>query len=456
MTVPAPTPVAVRDAVQAIVDWNSHLLPAARQAKYSRLRESPFVFYRGTNHLFWADVANDPRLREFGDARTRTWLKGDMHAENLGAFCNNQGCVVYDFNDFDDAVIADYQYDLWRMAVSLVLVARQNGLDPADDARYLHAFAASYLHTMAGYADNDLATTLHFTRANVCKRLRKFLEAVEKKQSAKALLDKWTRLSADGRHFPPSSRLAPVSEAERAALLAAMPAYGQTLSGALTYDPALFEVLDMAHRLEAGTGSLGNARYYLLIEGASDDPADHVILDVKQQTKPTPYHYLSDTERANYDNSFSNDADRHAHAYHALTNSKTPQGEIIYADDFLGWLELDGKAFSVRKRSPYKKTYPTIELDSPKRLARMAEQWAVIMATAHSRAFYFDQTLLPGPVAAPIMALTAGREQAFATLLTEIARCYAAQVLADWEDFCRRVNPAAESPPSAFPLQTHR
>ncbi len=111
----------------AIKAQNDALPPTDRQAKYAKMAASPFVFFRGTNHVFCADFAGDPRLSQFGGSRMRTWLQGDLHVENFGAFSNDEGDVVYDSNDFDEAVIADYQYDLWRMAVSIVLVAREQG-----------------------------------------------------------------------------------------------------------------------------------------------------------------------------------------------------------------------------------------------------------------------------------------------------------------------------------------
>ena len=119
--------VASRDIVKIIEDWNADIPTRDRRSKYARMATSPFVFYRATNHLFWADFATDKRLKHFGDERTKTWLKGDMHAENFGAlFAITKVKSFYDFNDFDDSIIADYQFDLWRMAVSLVLVVRQN------------------------------------------------------------------------------------------------------------------------------------------------------------------------------------------------------------------------------------------------------------------------------------------------------------------------------------------
>ena len=114
-----------RFVLEALAEHNKHLTDVERTAKYNKMAQSAFRFYRGTNHLFWADFSGDERLQRFSSSQTRIWLQGDLHSENYGAYHNDSGDIIYSLNDFDDAVVADYQFDLWRMAVSIVLVARQ-------------------------------------------------------------------------------------------------------------------------------------------------------------------------------------------------------------------------------------------------------------------------------------------------------------------------------------------
>ena len=101
----------------ALVEWNEPLTADELHEKYCKMDVSPFVFYRGTAHLYWSDFADDWHLNQFGNRRTRTWLQGDGHAENMGAFNDQEGNLVYGLNDFDESFIGDYQYDLWRFAV---------------------------------------------------------------------------------------------------------------------------------------------------------------------------------------------------------------------------------------------------------------------------------------------------------------------------------------------------
>ena len=155
------------EVLTAIRTWNKDIPDTDRQTKYCKMASAPLVFYRGTNHLFWADFADDQRLTRFGNAETRTWLQGDLHVYNYGSYHNTKGEIVYDLNDFDEAIIADYQYDLWRMAVSLVLIARQNGdLSAEQLSMVIDAFTESYLFTIDSYRKKKQADKIYFTRKN--------------------------------------------------------------------------------------------------------------------------------------------------------------------------------------------------------------------------------------------------------------------------------------------------
>lgn len=149
---------------QEIADWNAGLPEADRKRKYQKMALSPYIFYRGTNHIFWADFAGDWRLHRFGSPRTRTWIQGDAHIYNFGAFKNYDGEVIYGLNDFDDALVADYQYDLWRMATSLVLIMRENSnlTRPEQDA-IVDTFAEHYLNAIISWSEDNANEELHFT-----------------------------------------------------------------------------------------------------------------------------------------------------------------------------------------------------------------------------------------------------------------------------------------------------
>lgn len=419
--------------VQTLVEWNKDLLPQDRVAKYCNMSGSEFVFYRGSNHLFWDDYAMDARLQIFGNEKTRVWLQGDLHAFNFGAFSNDEGAVVYTLNDFDEAIIADYQYDVWRMAISLYLLARGSGiLDDKSIDSMVRLFAKEYRHTMTSYRGNNDEGNIEFTVNNLRKPLATLLEKVEKKKSRARALKKWTTIENEQRTFNLSlPKLSPASEQE-AQILAAMPAYRESLSGGRR-DADYYRIKSIARRLLAGTGSLGTPRYYVLVEGPSDSLDDDRILDVKRQAKPTAYHFLEQETRNSYDALFVNDAQRHAIGYKALLSD---------VDNRLGWMLLADGAYSVRERSVYKDSIELADFETQKHFDSAAKDWGMILATTHARSDQdFDKSMIPFSVDKQIDEVTSGQGAAFDQLVVEVAQEYANQVRSDWAAFRKALEP---------------
>ncbi len=95
----------------------------------------PFAFYRGSACLFYADMAS--RKDTLADERTsRVWIHGDLHVENFGTYMNSEGVLVFDVNDFDEAYLGHFSWDLRRFVASLALMGWQKAL-PEDDIRDL-------------------------------------------------------------------------------------------------------------------------------------------------------------------------------------------------------------------------------------------------------------------------------------------------------------------------------
>lgn len=434
--------------------WNSGLSPADREGKYCKMLESAYSFYRGTNHLFWFDFTTDCSASstfgtvvsgsEFGDGdKTATWIQGDLHAYNFGSFDNDEGDVVYALNDFDEAYIADYQYDVLRLATSLVLIAKQNTDDEAVDVTFtygetddiLHAFSEAYLDVVASYRGNNDEVNREFTKSNTESPLSNFLDDVEDKESRSDMLKTWTNKENGSRIFDQSlDKIGAASTAEKQAIIDNMESYGATLSGSLDYSSSYFAVKDVAKRLKAGTGSYGTPRYYVLIEGDStddsDDNLDDRILDLKLQQDPTPHIFAPNS---NYNSSFLHAADAHAEGYKALTTN---------TDDYLGWMEISSGgiappgSYSVRERSPYKDSFPAEELDGNSSFLGMAEAWGEILATSHCMADKdFKAAFVPYSFDKHVDELTDGKHAEFRSFVRDIATSYADQVLEDYATF---------------------
>jgi len=406
---------------------NAELAPKLRRQKYQRMAMSPFVFYRGSNHLYWSDLYRDWHFSLFGGVtETQTWLQGDAHLHNFGAYGSHDAQVRFGLDDFDDALIGDYQYDLWRLAISLVLAMRElSGCSDRRIRKALTVLGRSYLKSLdlqRGLAD---WVAMPDTTEGL---LQAFLTRTAGRKGRQTMLGKWTGGGPDQRRFLAGHpKLEAMPEAGRCSLIEALDAYQDTLDDEVPgHSHQHFRIKDVARRLAAGTGSLGSDRFYALIEGRAEDDHDDVILDIKAQQPPAAWLQMNSRERDEYRRLFRHEGERHARAFQALAR---------HPDPYVGWLELGGQWFSVRERSPFKADYPTHKLGGGRAWREMAANWGRILAASHlrgARALYPEG---PSTFAGVVSALALPRFEAFDELLGSMAFAYADCVVNDHRVF---------------------
>src|SRR3954465_2308062 len=134
--------------------------PVAFRTKYRKMAADPHSFYRGSACLYYADVTStdDPWVDERSGA---IWIHGDLHAENFGTYMNSDGRLVFDVNDFDEAYLGPFTWDLQRFAASLALMCWRKAL-PEEDVkglvgRYLEGYLAQVDHYASESGDQDFA-----------------------------------------------------------------------------------------------------------------------------------------------------------------------------------------------------------------------------------------------------------------------------------------------------------
>ena len=104
--------------------------------------------------LFYHDVTGEEDAWADHGAE-RIWIHGDLHVENFGTYLNSDGRLIFDINDFDEAYVGRFTWDLQRFAASLALVGWQKAL-PEDAIRKLIArYARSYLAQVNHYVASD-------------------------------------------------------------------------------------------------------------------------------------------------------------------------------------------------------------------------------------------------------------------------------------------------------------
>ncbi|MGI8909910.1 MAG: DUF2252 family protein, partial [Rubrobacteraceae bacterium] len=122
--------------VEVLVDAFSELMdadPDAFRSKFRKMAAGPFAFYRGSAPLFYADMEGEED--RWADERTsRVWIQGDLHAENFGTYMAGDGVFVFDVNDFDEAYLGHFTWDIKRMAASVALLGWMKAISDEDIA----------------------------------------------------------------------------------------------------------------------------------------------------------------------------------------------------------------------------------------------------------------------------------------------------------------------------------
>lgn len=232
--------------------------------KWKAMSKNAFVFLRGTAALFY-ERANAGGLLPEGP---RAWVCGDLHLENYGTFVSGDGIdghIVFDVNDFDEAALAPYGFDILRLATSVLVAADSIGL-PASQAREsTHRLVTHYLAELAAGRPRTLGS--HTARGPV----RALMQDLQHRNPA-SFLDKRIQIKA--------GKLVLKTDGDKALPLhdAAKLPIGETLRALAPPDrhPRAFAFLDAARRI-AGTGSLGIARNVVLTEGQGIPEAPWLI-----------------------------------------------------------------------------------------------------------------------------------------------------------------------------------
>src|SRR4051794_17400978 len=264
--------------------------PAAFRGKFRTMASDPHAFYRGSACLFYADVTTEPD--PFADDRTgRIWVHGDLHVENFGTYLNSDGLMVFDVNDFDEAYLGHFTWDLQRFAASLALVGWQKALPERDVRRLVGRYLGAYLSQVDEYeqsADDDFALHLDNTEGPV----HEALVLARRMRRADLLADVTVRDGGD-RWLAEDGTTRRLGARERSRVEAAYAAYQETIPQSKRWDRAIFyDLRDVIGKTGFGIGSAGLPAYNLLIEGASQALDNDVLLSMKQANVPAVSRFV--------------------------------------------------------------------------------------------------------------------------------------------------------------------
>ncbi len=371
--------------VSTLTDTFSVLMEAnedAFRSKFRTMATDPFAFYRGTACLFYADLGPDGAFEDVDEPWTaeagarRVWIQGDLHAENFGTYMDAQGRLVFDVNDFDEAYLGHWTWDLMRFCASLGLLCWQKALsDETIDSlveSYVRAYVAHVRHYVQEEDDTRWALTLETATGAVLDALQR-----AKLSTRVALLDSTTIVEDHARRFAEGSGVRRLSKKERAAVVKAFQRYQETIPSTKKEDaPVTYDVLDVVGRQGFGIGSAGLPAYNVLIEGFSQALDNDVVLTVKQGNVAAPSTVVTDPEVADL---FEHHGHRTALSQRALQ---------AHADRFLGWTELAGTdgastGYVVAEYSPYEADLDWSQINEPDAMREVVEQLGRATAKIH-------------------------------------------------------------------------
>lgn len=393
-----------------------------REEKYAKMSETPFSFFRGSAYLFYFDVSREWFPYHTPDNRP-TWIQGDLHFENFGAFRNERGTLVYDVNDFDEGYLGSYLYDLLRMSVSAVLVARSKGLSHNSQIQTVESYLQAYSKQMRRFvkAKDDPGTySIDIEQAEgLIKKLLKKLQ----KRKEQHFLEKVTALVQEHRQFATNEEIVSPTEEERQALLEAWPEYLSTVAASGEEQLRHFQVKDIAVKHGSGTASIGLDRFYVLIEaGEGEQGEDDIVLEAKEVRVPIPAYYMPYDE--NFWSMFEHQGKRVTMTQKAMHHE---------ADPYLGWFSIGERQFYVRERSPYKKRLKLEAIETTGDLLAITATMGRLTAKLHARA---DADVAQGILAyhseVEIIKAMGDDEEAFCTFIAQWAMAYADSVEQDY------------------------
>ncbi|QUC55490.1 DUF2252 domain-containing protein [Streptomyces sp. A2-16] len=373
------------DPLEIIGKQSATRVPELVPIRYGRMSESPFRFYRGAAAIMASDLAETPRTG------FRAQLCGDAHMLNFRLLASPERRLMFDINDFDETLPGPWEWDVKRLAASLVIAGRANGFSTKERAKIVSAAVQSYresMRTFAGlgnldvwYAQFDVKWVEGRFGEDLSARGReRWGQAVAKARSHDTLqvFDKLTHV-VDGKRLiasdpPLITRLEDLLSDDRDRLQRQigrlLEHYGKTLQADRRYLLEQYRVADMARKV-VGVGSVGTRCWIVLLLGRDDE--DPLFLQAKE-------------------------ADESVLAPHVGASTYATQGERVVcgqrlmqatSDIFLGWERVEGidgrrRDFYVRQLRDWK--WVAVAEDMvPRGMRTFGALCGTTLARAHAR-----------------------------------------------------------------------
>ena len=394
--------------------------------KYERMLISPFGFFRGAVPVMAADLAALPNTGILAQ------ICGDAHVRNLGAYAAPDGRLVFDIDDFDETCIAPFEWDLKRMATSVILAGRQNGEKSSACREAVHTLAFSYRRLAATLAQTPVVEMARY-QVHRLERVTPVSEALQKAERGTPFgtLRRITEESKSGtRRFckdPPL--LTPLPPVKARAVLASFALYRNSLLPERRHFFSQYVPIDVAFKV-VGIGSVGLRDYLVYLQGNGEN--DPLFLQIKEEPGSSYAPYIA-----------SQSAVR-APVHQGQRVAEGQRAMQWQSDPFLGWTTIDNRDYLVRQLNDHKASVDLEELRGGG-LAEYAAVCGELLARGHARSG--DVHLITGYLG------VGSKQDRFDQALAAFAEAYADQTEADWHELVASHKSASARPKSVAKLK---
>jgi uncharacterized protein (DUF2252 family) len=408
------------------------LVPELVPIRYGRMLVSPFTFYRGAALIMAQDLAGTPR------SGLNVQCCGDAHLSNFGVFASPERKLVFDVNDFDETLPGPWEWDVKRLAVSMLIAARSNGFRAKEQDQIVLDTVARYRTAMAEfagmknldvwYAHLDIQDAVQEYgsqfKPKLVKRADKTIAKARTKDSMTAFAKLTHVVDGQARIVDESPLIVPIDQLAdgegREQLFEWLHQLLREYRESLEFDRRVlleqFELTDFARKV-VGVGSVGTRAWIALLLGR--DGQDPLFLQMKEAEASVLEEFVGPSE-------FSNHGER------VVVGQRLMQAT---SDIFLGWVHvksgLDGKArdFYGRQLKDWKGS-AEIEQMVPKAMATYGKLCGWTLARAHARSG--DRIAI---------AAYLGNSDTFDRAIVDFCKAYADQNETDYQ----ALNDAADS-----------
>jgi uncharacterized protein (DUF2252 family) len=374
--------------------------PERLAMKYQAMRTNPFVFLRGTCHLFYDRLPKDG----ISKSAPLTWCCGDLHLENFGSYKGDNRLVYFDINDFDESALAPASWDLSRVMTSILVGAHTYGISQENAsllcAQFLDVYATCLTLGKARWIERETAHGLVKTLLDQLQQRNRVdflnVRTIKKGKTRQFKLDNKKALS--------------VTDTQRKQVTKAIKQFAESQT-----NPEFYEVLDVARRI-AGTGSLGVDRYAILVKGKKS-PDQNYLLDLKQALPSTIVRHLPTIQPA-----WNNQAER---------TVALQQRMQAVSMAFLHPVAMNHEAYVLRALQPTEDRVPIAQyhnqieyLSGTVRSMAQCLAWAQLRSSGRQGSATTDELI------------DFAQRKKWRYKLTSLANELAGQVKSDWSTYC--------------------